>query len=92
MSVEAIAEAIAADCGVSEYEPEVCAGIIGEIGISKDFTLSEEKVLRGRRARLEDQRRAPDRFICRAGSGSPTACWTSSRARAPTRGTLCSAI
>ncbi len=47
MSVEAIAEAIAADCGVSEYEPEVCAGIIGEIGISKDFTLAEEKVLRG---------------------------------------------
>ena len=47
MPVEAIAEAIAADCGVSEDEPEVCAGIIGEIGISKDFTPSEEKVLRG---------------------------------------------
>ena len=47
MSVEAIAEAIAADCGVSEDEPEVCAGIIGEIGVSKDFTPAEEKVLRG---------------------------------------------
>ena len=47
MTVEAIAEAIAEDCGVSEDEPEVCAGIIGEIGISKDFTPSEEKVLRG---------------------------------------------
>jgi phosphotriesterase-related protein len=47
MSVESIAEAIAADCGVSDDNPEVCAGIIGEIGISKDFTPSEEKVLRG---------------------------------------------
>ena len=47
MSAEAIAEAIAADCGVSEDEPEVCAGIIGEIGVSKDFTPAEEKVLRG---------------------------------------------
>jgi len=47
MSVEAIAEAVAVDCGVSESDPEVCAGIIGEIGISKDFTTQEEKVLRG---------------------------------------------
>jgi phosphotriesterase-related protein len=47
MTVEAIAEAIAKDCGLSEDEPEVCAGIIGEIGISKDFTPAEEKVLRG---------------------------------------------
>ncbi|MGO9418234.1 phosphotriesterase family protein [Roseiarcus sp.] len=47
MSVEAIAEAIAADCGVCEVEPEVCAGIIGEIGVSKDFTAEEQKVLRG---------------------------------------------
>jgi phosphotriesterase-related protein len=47
MTIEAIAEAIARDCGVSEDEPEVCAGIIGEIGISKDFTSAEEKVLRG---------------------------------------------
>ena len=47
MSIEAIAEAIARDCGVCEDEPEVCAGIIGEIGVSKDFTPDEEKVLRG---------------------------------------------
>src|SRR6201987_1421196 len=47
MTVEAIAEAIAQDCGLSEDEPEVCAGIIGEIGISNDFTPAEEKVLRG---------------------------------------------
>jgi phosphotriesterase-related protein len=47
MTVETIAEAIARDCGLSDDEPEVCAGIIGEIGISKDFTPAEEKVLRG---------------------------------------------
>src|SRR5271169_6336723 len=47
MTVETIAKAIAEDCGLSEDEPEVCAGIIGEIGISKDFTPAEEKVLRG---------------------------------------------
>ena len=47
MSVELIAEAIASDCGVSEDDPEVCAGIIGEIGISKDFTPAEHKVLQG---------------------------------------------
>jgi phosphotriesterase-related protein len=47
MSIEAIAEAIARDCGVSEDEPDVCAGLIGEIGVSKDFTSEEEKVLRG---------------------------------------------
>ncbi len=47
MSVAAIGDAIAADCGVSEDNPEVCAGIIGEIGVSKDFTPAEEKVLRG---------------------------------------------
>ncbi len=46
MSVETIAEQIARDCGVSEDEPEVCAGLIGEIGVSKDFTPAEEKVLR----------------------------------------------
>ena len=47
MSIEAIAEAVARDCGVSEDEPDVCAGLIGEIGVSKDFTSAEEKVLRG---------------------------------------------
>jgi phosphotriesterase-related protein len=47
MSVEAIAQRIAADCGALDEKPEVCAGLIGEIGISKDFTAAEEKVLRG---------------------------------------------
>jgi phosphotriesterase-related protein len=48
MSVEDVARAIARDCGaVADDIPLVAAGIIGEIGISKDFTAEEEKVLRG---------------------------------------------
>jgi phosphotriesterase-related protein len=48
MSVEQIATAIARDCGaVPDDRPIVAAGIIGEIGVSKDFTPAEEKVLRG---------------------------------------------
>jgi phosphotriesterase-related protein len=45
MSLEAIAEEIEQD--VTEGVDGVRAGIIGEIGISKDFTSEEEKVLRG---------------------------------------------
>jgi phosphotriesterase-related protein len=48
MSVEEIGMAIARDCGgVSDDIPIVAAGLIGEIGVSKDFTAEEEKVLRG---------------------------------------------
>lgn len=48
LSVEEIARLIARDCGgVPDDMPIVAAGIIGEIGISKDFTAEEEKVLRG---------------------------------------------
>lgn len=48
MSVEDIARAIARDCGgIADDIPIVAAGIIGEIGVSKDFTAAEEKVLRG---------------------------------------------
>jgi phosphotriesterase-related protein len=45
MSVEAVAEEIGRD--VEDGVDGVRAGIIGEIGISKDFTLEEEKILRG---------------------------------------------
>jgi phosphotriesterase-related protein len=45
MSLEAIAAEIEQD--VTEGVDGVRAGIIGEIGISKDFTAEEEKVLRG---------------------------------------------
>ena len=48
MAVDEIARLIARDCGaVADDMPIVAAGIIGEIGISKDFTAAEEKVLRG---------------------------------------------
>src|SRR5581483_8060275 len=47
MSIDDVAESIAYDCGASGRKPSVCAGLIGEIGISKDFTSEEEKVLRG---------------------------------------------
>ncbi|MBX6323693.1 MAG: phosphotriesterase, partial [Rhodospirillaceae bacterium] len=47
MSVDDVALAIARDCGGLDGRPEVLAGIIGEIGVSKDFTAAEEKVLRG---------------------------------------------
>jgi phosphotriesterase-related protein len=47
MSVDTIAQSIARDCGALDERPDVCAGLIGEIGISKDFTPQEEKVLRG---------------------------------------------
>lgn len=46
MSVDEIARKIVEDVGGGETMPEVCAGIIGEIGISKDFTPAEEKSLR----------------------------------------------
>jgi phosphotriesterase-related protein len=45
MSVEAVAGEIERDC--VEGVDGVRAGIIGEIGISRDFTAEEEKVLRG---------------------------------------------
>jgi phosphotriesterase-related protein len=56
MSVEDIAMQIARDCGALDKTPEICAGLIGEIGISKDFTTAEEKVLRGaaRASKLSD--------------------------------------
>jgi phosphotriesterase-related protein len=47
MSVEAIAEMIIDDVGGGETPPAIKAGIIGEIGVSKDFTPAEQKSLRG---------------------------------------------
>ena len=48
MSVEEVGKAIARDCGgVPDDMPIVTCGLIGEIGVSKDFTAAEEKVLRG---------------------------------------------
>jgi phosphotriesterase-related protein len=47
MSVDDIANLIVNDVGAGENLPPVCAGLIGEIGVSKDFTDEERKVLRG---------------------------------------------
>ena len=47
MDDDAIADQIVADVGGGPEAPPVPAGLIGEIGISKDFTPAEEKSLRG---------------------------------------------
>ena len=61
-------------------------GLIGEIGVSKDFTAEEEKIAARRRARAGAHAAAADRSICRAGTGSAIACSTSSRRRAAISG------
>ena len=45
-SVEDLAERIMYDLGASETRPPVLSGLIGEIGISPNFTKQEEKCLR----------------------------------------------
>jgi phosphotriesterase-related protein len=47
MDVDAIAAAIVQDVGGGETQPRIMAGLIGEIGVSKDFTEAERKSLRG---------------------------------------------
>lgn len=47
MDVEAIAQFIVDDVGGGETQPPVMAGIIGEIGVSQDFTEAERRSLRG---------------------------------------------
>ncbi len=47
MDVEAIARFIVDDVGGGETQPPVMAGIIGEIGVSKDFTEAERRSLSG---------------------------------------------
>ena len=47
MEAEAIARFIVDDVGGGETQPPVMAGIIGEIGVSKDFTEAERRSLRG---------------------------------------------
>lgn len=45
MDVEAVTDLIIADVGGGPESPEVVAGIIGEIGVSRDFTAEERKSL-----------------------------------------------
>jgi phosphotriesterase-related protein len=47
MDAEAIAQKIIADVGGGETQPRIMAGLIGEIGVSKDFTEAEQKSLIG---------------------------------------------
>ena len=47
MDAEAIARFIVDDVGGGETQPPIMAGIIGEIGVSKDFTEAERRSLRG---------------------------------------------
>ncbi|MGP1396822.1 MAG: phosphotriesterase family protein [Inquilinaceae bacterium] len=47
MDVDQVAALIVADVGGADEKPDVMAGIIGEIGVSKDFTEAEQKSLRG---------------------------------------------
>ncbi|WP_182086451.1 phosphotriesterase [Aureimonas sp. ME7] len=46
MDVEEVADLIVADVGGGPERPEIMAGIIGEVGVSKDFTPTERKSLR----------------------------------------------
>ena len=57
-SVEDLAEKILFDVGALDDRPRVIAGIIGEIGISPDFTPQEEKCLRAA-ARAAARSRVP---------------------------------
>ncbi|PND21615.1 phosphotriesterase-related protein [Ensifer sp. MMN_5] len=46
MDVEEVTQFIVEDVGGGESQPEIMAGIIGEIGVSRHFTAEEEKSLR----------------------------------------------
>ena len=46
MDLDAVTQLIIDDVGGGETQPEVMAGIIGEVGVSKDFTDAEKKSLR----------------------------------------------
>jgi phosphotriesterase-related protein len=47
MDADEIARKIIADVGGAEEKPDILAGLIGEIGVSKDFTPPERKSLQG---------------------------------------------
>jgi phosphotriesterase-related protein len=47
MDVDDIAKTIISDVGGGPQQPEIMAGLIGEIGVSKDFTPAERKSLVG---------------------------------------------
>jgi len=46
MDIDAVTQFIVEDVGGGKIQPEIMAGIIGEVGISRHFTMEEEKSLR----------------------------------------------
>ena len=58
MDVDAVTEFIVNDVGGGETQPAILAGLIGEVGVSKDFTAEETKVAASFGTRLAHHRRA----------------------------------
>ena len=58
MDVDAVTEFIVNEVGGGETQPAILAGLIGEIGVSKDFTAEELKVADGLGAGVAHHRRA----------------------------------
>ncbi|SON55325.1 Aryldialkylphosphatase (Phosphotriesterase-related protein) [Hartmannibacter diazotrophicus] len=46
MDVDAVTEFLVNDVGGGDEQPKIMAGIIGEVGVSKDFTVEERKSLK----------------------------------------------
>ena len=89
MSVDAIADEIVAEAlqGIDG----VRIGLIGEIGVSGDFTAEEEKSPARRRPRAGAHQAAADGPPARLVPARAAGCSTSSRRRAAIRATPCSA-
>ena len=90
MSRTDIADEIVAEALDGVEGTGVRIGLIGEIGVSGDFTPDEEKSLRGAAA-AQARTGSPSWCTCRAGSATPTGCSTSWPRRAAISGTPCCA-
>ncbi len=86
MGVEEVTELIVHDVGGAADKPEIMAVIIGEVGVSKDFTPEERKSLRAS-ARASRARACRSRSICRVGSAWRTRFWTWWKKKGPISGT-----
>ena len=91
MDVEAVTEFIVNEVGGGETQPAILAGLIGEVGVSKDFTAEEMKSLRASARRCAHHRRAAVDPSARLGAaGAQGAGCRRGGGRRSTR-TLCSA-
>lgn len=90
MDIEEVTQFIVDDVGGGERQPEIMAGIIGEVGVSRNFTAEEEKSLRAsaRAARITG---LPLSIHLPGWSVSPIACSTLWRRRVPIPPIPCSA-